>query len=83
MNRKARDRKVAEEIAAELTAELGPIAPEDLTANSDRVGEIFGRALDRHEIVSENAAAHVLACVPRILARNFAERNRLDARKTS
>jgi hypothetical protein len=69
MNRKARDRAVAAEIVAELTKALGPVAPEMLTANSDKVCEIFGAALDRHEIVSEFAAANVMRCIPRLLAR--------------
>jgi phage gpG-like protein len=80
MNRKARDRRVAQEFADELTKALGGPAmpPEALTANRETVGEIFGRVLDRHQIVNEAAAACVLACVPRVLAKNFksAELNR-------
>ena len=83
MNRKARDRKIAEEFAAELCEALGgPVMPEALIENRDTVCEVFGRVLDKHKIVNEAAAACVLACVPRVLAKNFkfAERNRrIDA----
>jgi hypothetical protein len=72
MNRRARDRKIAEEFAAELCEALGgPMAPEALTEHSEKVGEIFGRVLDRHAITSESAAEHVLMCLPRVLAKNF------------
>jgi hypothetical protein len=52
MNRKARDRKVAQEIANELTEALGPVAPEMLTRNSDvgpkgekRPADVIGAAV--------------------------------------
>ena len=93
MNRKARDRRVAEEIADELAKALGGpaltaiarsrIPSEALTEETrDTVGEVFGRIFDQRGIVTEAAAANILMCVPRILAKNFkaAERNRqLDA----
>jgi hypothetical protein len=69
MNRKARDRKVAQEIADELTAALGPVAPEMLAANRDTVEEVFERVFDRHQIVTESAGANILKCVPRVLAK--------------
>jgi hypothetical protein len=76
MNRKARDRKIAEEVVAELAKALGGpvIRPEALVEHSDTVGDIFGRVLDAHHIASEFAAANIMKCVPRILAK--AERNR-------
>jgi hypothetical protein len=72
MNRRARDRRIAQEFADELSKALGgPVPPEALTANGEIVCEIFGRVLDRHQIVTESAAACVLRCVPRVLAKNF------------
>jgi hypothetical protein len=81
MNRRARDRRIAEEIGTELCEALGgPVPPEALTENRDTVCEVFGRVFDRHGIVTESAGACVLACVPRVLAIKLAERNRrIDA----
>jgi hypothetical protein len=79
MNRKARDRRIAEEIVDELTKELGgPVMPEALTANPETVGAVFGRVLDRRGIVNESAAACILKCMGRALAKNFRNRQ-LDA----
>jgi hypothetical protein len=77
MNRRARDRRIAEEIAAELTAALGPVAPEMLIERRGIVEQVFERIFDRHGIVTEHAGANVLKCVPRILAKaHLAECNR-------
>jgi hypothetical protein len=70
MNRRARDRRIAEEIVSELCEALGPaLPPEALTENRDLVGEVFGRVFDRHGVVTESAGASILACVPRLLAK--------------
>lgn len=82
-NGERRDRRIAEEIAAELTEALGPIAPEALIEHRDTVCETFDRVFDRHQIITEDAGARILGYVPKVLAaRNleFAETNRqLDA----
>jgi hypothetical protein len=86
--RACRENAIAAEIAAELHDALGPVllhqiggrvvtpeaVPEEIR---DKVGEVFGRVFDRHGIVTESAAACVLACVPRVLAK--AELNRQQA----
>jgi hypothetical protein len=80
MNRKARDRKIAEEIASELTLALGgPVAPEMLAENRDAVCEVFERVFDAHGIVNEFAGANILKCVPKILAKAELARRRDSA----
>ena len=70
MNRKARDRLVAQQFVNELTTALGgPVMPETLAENSETVCRIFGDVLDRHQIVAESAAACVMRAVPRVLAK--------------
>jgi hypothetical protein len=44
---------------------------EDNVVNRDIVCAVFGRVFDRHQIVTESAGALILACVPRVLAKNF------------
>jgi hypothetical protein len=69
MNRRARDRRIAEEFADELTKALGaPVKPEMLAAHGEIVCKIFGDVLDAHGIREEAAAACVLRCIPRVLA---------------
>jgi hypothetical protein len=89
MNRKARDRRVAEEVVNELYDALGPVLLHQIGCGvvtsealpeeaRDKVGDVFSRVFDRHKIVTKFAGANVLACIPRILAK--AELNRqLDA----
>jgi hypothetical protein len=69
MNRKARDRKIAEEVVAELAKVLGPVAPEMLIEHRGVVEETFERVFNRHQIVNEFAGANILKCVPRVLAK--------------
>jgi hypothetical protein len=77
MNRKARDRKIAEEIADELAKALGStVTPEALAGRDDIVCAAFERVFDAHGIVNEFAGANVLKCVPKILARR-----QLDAQR--
>jgi hypothetical protein len=80
---RARERRIAEEIAEELHRALGPIMPQDLGENGDTVRRLFGDAFDRHGIINETVAARILARVPKKLAElnlKFAELNRrLDA----
>jgi hypothetical protein len=85
LRRRARERQIAEEIASELRRAFGgPIMPEALGGgNRDIVCEVFGRVFDSHQILSESAAARILAHVPRYLAaqnQGFADLNlKLDA----
>jgi hypothetical protein len=75
VNRKARDRKIAQEIADELAAALGgQVAP--VAENSDTVCEVFGRVFDRHGIVSGHAGALVLGLVPKVLAKAAMQREK-------
>ena len=80
---RARERRIAEEIARELHRALGPHAPEALAENSDVVCGIFSAAFDEHRVVSESSGARILAYVPAELARlnqSFADLNlKLDA----
>jgi hypothetical protein len=76
---KARDRRIAEEIAHELQRVLGPILPEELAENRDAVCGVFDRVFDRHRIVNEDVGARILARVPKELARlnlQYVETNR-------
>jgi hypothetical protein len=83
MMTRARERRIAEEIARELHRAIGNLMPESLPAHGDVVRSTFGDAFDRHHIVDETVAARILARVPRTLARlnlKFAELNaQLDA----
>jgi hypothetical protein len=85
MNRKARDRRVAEEVANGLHDALGPgllhqigggvVTPEALPEEiRDKIDEVFSRVYDAHGIVNKFAGANILKCVPRALAK--AELNR-------
>jgi hypothetical protein len=77
--RRAKERRISEEIAAEINRQLGPIPPETLAERNELICAIFGAALDRHKIVNEAIAARVMAFVPQFLAdqhRKFAELDR-------
>jgi hypothetical protein len=83
--RARRERQIAEEIAHEIQRRvLGPtMRPEDLVGQNETVCGVFADFFDRHQVVSEESGARILAHVPKVLAKlnfEFAERNRrLDA----
>ena len=81
--RRAKERRIAEEIARELHRVMGPFVPEMLTIKSDAVAAIFTAAFDSHNVVDERAAERILHHVPVVLAdlnREYAELNsRIDA----
>jgi hypothetical protein len=78
-NQRARERRIANEIAHEIHRVMGPTLPEALVGeNSDVVCGIFADAFDRWHVVSEVSGERILAHVPKVLAElnlEFAERN--------
>src|ERR1019366_6279067 len=76
--RKAKERRISEEIARELHRVMGPFVPEMLTIKSDAVEAIFTAAFDSHNVVDERAAERILHHIPMVLAdlnREYAELN--------
>jgi hypothetical protein len=83
--RRARERRIAAEIANELYHALrpamdkGPDAETLMAENRGLVAHIFGIACERHQLATEAAAARVLAYVPSVLAemnRRFEDLNK-------
>ena len=78
--RRAKERRISEEIARELHRVMGPFVPEMLTIKSDAVVAIFTAAFDSHNVVDERAGERILHHVPVVLADLNREYAELDSR---
>ena len=66
--RRAKERRIAEEIARELHRVMGPFVPEMLATKNAVIHKVFADAFDLHSVTDEPSAGRVLAHVPKALA---------------